>query len=189
VATFKNRTEKFREIDLDLEVWQKLYYKYQQDYIRKRLSAIKFVHEGKSRLQVCCLIGCRYNTLTSWIDKYIEGGLSGLVAPIKHKNAPQRLSSEQKQELKRMLLEQSPQDYGITRNIWTGEIIIAVIEMKWDIAFKSSRIYQILDGLGLSYQRAHRDYANADEAQQKEFVEVLKKTRWEAGEGDHSLLR
>lgn len=172
----KNRTEKLRAIDLDLEVWQKLYYKYQQDYIRKRLSAIKWVHEGNSRLQVCHLIGCTYNTLTSWIDKYIEGGLLGLVAPIQHKNAPQRLSPEQKQELKRMLLEQSPHDYGITRNIWTGEIIMAVIEMKWDIPFQSSRIYEILHELGLSYQRAHRDYANADEAEQKAFVEILKKT-------------
>lgn len=171
----KNRTEQFRDTELDLEAWRKLYYKYQQAYIRKRLSAIKYLYEGKSRLQVCGLIGSRYNTLTSWIDKYIEGGLSGLIAPIKHKNAPQRLSPEQKQELKRIILKQSPRDYGISRNIWTGEIIIAVIQMKWDIVFKTSRIYEILDELGLSYQRAHRDYANADEAEQKEFVEVLKK--------------
>ena len=88
---FKNRTDQFRDIELDLEVWQKLYYKYQQDYIRKRLLAIKCLHEGKSRLQVCRLIGCSYNTLTSWLDKYIQGGWSGLVDPIKHKNAPQRL--------------------------------------------------------------------------------------------------
>ena len=171
----KSRTEQLRDIELDVEVWQNLYYKYQQDYIRKRLSAIKYLDEGKSRLQVCSIIGCTYNTLTSWIDKYIEGGLSGLITPIKHKNAPQRLSPEQKQELKRIILKQSPRDYGISRNIWTGEIIIAVIQMKWDIIFKTSRIYEILDELGLSYQRAHRDYANADKAEQKEFVEVLKK--------------
>ena len=180
VETSKNRTERLQETQLDLEVWQKLYYKHQQDYIRKRLLALKYLHEGKSRLQVCSLIGCKYNTLTSWIDKYLEGGLSGLVAPITHRNAPQRLSPEQKQELKQIILEQCPRDYGITRNIWTGEIIIAVIQIKWNIAFKSSRIYEILDEVGLSYQRAHRDYANADEAEQKEFVEVLKKTGWEA---------
>ena len=30
--------------------------------------------------------------------------------------------------------------------------------------------------LGLSYQRAHRDYANADPKAQKEWVAVVKKT-------------
>ena len=85
------------------------------------------------------------------------------------------LGPEQKQELKRIILEQSPRDYGINRNIWTGEIIIALIEMKWAITFKSSRIYEILNEVGLSYQRAHRDYANASEVEQKEFVQMLKK--------------
>ena len=121
VKLSKNRTEQFRDIELDLEAWQKLYYKYQQDYIRQRLSAIKYLYEGKSRLQVCSLIGCSYNTLTSWIDKYLAGGLQGLVELIKHKNAPQRLSPEQKQELKQIILEQSPWDYGISRNIWIFE--------------------------------------------------------------------
>lgn len=111
-----------------------------------------------------------------------------MVVPIKHQNAPQRLSPEQKQELKQIILEQTPRDYGITRNLWTAEIIIAVIQMKWNITFKSSRIYEILDEVGLSYQRAHRDYANADKAEQKAFVEVLKKTGWKAGEGDCPLL-
>ncbi len=175
VELLKNRTEQFRDTELDLEAWRKLYYKYQQAYIRKRLSAIKYLYEGKSRLQVCSLIGSRYNTLTSWIDKYLDGGLQGLVEPIKHQKAPQRLSPEQKQELKQIILEQSPRDYGISRNIWTGEIMIEVIQRKWNVSFKSSRVYEILQEVGLSYQRAHRDYANAAQAEQKAFVEVLKK--------------
>ena len=120
----KNRTQKFREIKLDFEAWQKLYYKYQQDYIRKRLCAIKYLCEGQTRSTVCELVGCSYNTLTSWIDKYLDGGLKLLVEPIKHPLAPQRLDHKQKQQLKQMILEQSPRDYGISRNIWTGDIII-----------------------------------------------------------------
>ena len=49
VKLLKNRTEQFRDTELDLEAWRKLYYKYQQAYIRKRLSAIKYLDEGKSR--------------------------------------------------------------------------------------------------------------------------------------------
>ena len=37
------------------------------------------------------------------------------------------------------------------------------------------RIYEILNELNLSYQKAHRDYANASQEQQKTFILSLKK--------------
>ena len=68
-----NRTEQLKAIGLNLETWQKLYYKHQQDYIRRRLLAIKYIYDGKSRLEVCGILNCSYTTLSTWIDKYIEG--------------------------------------------------------------------------------------------------------------------
>ncbi len=41
-----------RERQLDLDLWQKLYYKYQKDYVRKRLLAIKYLYEGKNRTKM-----------------------------------------------------------------------------------------------------------------------------------------
>lgn len=74
-----------------------------------------------------------------------------------------------------MLLEQKPTDYGIARYIWTGKIISQVIQQKWGITLKDTRIYEILAQLHLSHQKAHRDYANADKNLQQQFVEILKK--------------
>ena len=74
-----------------------------------------------------------------------------------------------------MLLEQKPTDYGIDRYIWTGKIISAVIQQRWGIELKNSRIYEIIDALNLSHQKAHRDYVNADPECQKQFVLTLKK--------------
>lgn len=85
------------------------------------------------------------------------------------------MSAEQKQQLKTMLEEQKPTDYGIDRYIWTGRTIIEVIKVRWDVELKDSRIYQILDELGMSHQKAHRDYENADPEAQKEFVATVKK--------------
>lgn len=56
-----------------------------------------------------------------------------------------------------MLLEELPRDYGIDRNIWTGKIISSVIESIWGVKLKTTRIYEILKELNLSYQKAHRD--------------------------------
>lgn len=170
-----NRTQALRDKPFDADEWQKLYYRNQQQYMRYRLTAIKLLHEGHSRTQVCEHIGCRYDTLTSWMDKYLDGGLSGLVSPIRHQK-PSRLTPDQQQQLKAMVLTQRPTDYGYDRNLWTGAILSEVIEQRFGVQLKDSRIYELLSELGLSYQRAHRDYANADPNAQKEWVEVIKKT-------------
>jgi hypothetical protein len=48
-----NRTQTLQQKPLDTDQWQKLYYRHQQQYIRKRLDAIKLLKQGNSRFQVC----------------------------------------------------------------------------------------------------------------------------------------
>ena len=62
-----NRTEEFKQQQLNLEQWQKLSYQKQESYLRARLQAIKFLAEGKTRKEVSQLLNCTYKTLTSWI--------------------------------------------------------------------------------------------------------------------------
>jgi len=169
-----NRTQAVQDQPFDSEAWQKLYYRHQQQYIRHRLEAINLLHQGLSRTEVCEQVGCSYDTLTSWVDKYLLGGLSELVRPIRHQK-PSRLSLEQQQQLKAMVLTQRPSDYGIERQMWTGAILSKVIAQRFEVQLKDSRIYELLEELGLSYQRADRDYANADRAAQKDWVEAVKK--------------
>jgi len=170
-----NRTQALRNKAFHADEWQKLYYCNQQQYIRQRLTAIKLLHEGYSRAQVSEQIGCRYDTLTSWLDKYLDSGLNGIVNPIRHLK-PSRLTPEQQQQLKEMVLRQRPTNYGYERNLWTGAILSEVIAQRFEVQLKDSRIYELLSELGLSYQRAHRDYANANPKAQKEWVAAVKKT-------------
>jgi transposase len=67
-------------------------------------------------------------------------------------------------------------DYGIERQMWTGAILCEVIAQRFEVQLKDSRIYELLNELGLSYQRAHRDYENADPQAQKQWVDTVKKT-------------
>lgn len=177
----RGRTRELEKQQLNLEEWQKLYYQNQQSYLRVRLLAIKHLAEGKSRSEVSQLVNCTYKTLSSWIDKYTEGGFKKLTEPIKHQ-VRERLSPSQKQEFKRMLLEQTPIDYGIERNLWTAKIMIEIIKQRWNVTLKDSRIYEIIRELNLSSQKSQRDYANADKMRQKQFVELLKKRTAHAGE-------
>ena len=50
VKAIRNRTFRLETHQLDMVLWQKLYYKYRQEYIRKKLLAIKYLFEGKSRI-------------------------------------------------------------------------------------------------------------------------------------------
>ena len=121
------------------------------------------------------------------MSKYLETGLEGLVEPIEHQ-VKERLNLEQQQEIKEMVLNDRPTKYGIDREIWTGKIIVEVIKQRWGVDLKTSRIYEILDNLNLSHQKAHRDYDNADPEKQKKFVKVLKKNAPEKAWRENSIL-
>jgi transposase len=171
-----NRAEQLSEKRFSEEEWQKLFYKHQQQSMRRRLEAIKYLQEGKPRPAVMAKLGCSRQSLITWIDRYCQGGLQALVTPTKT-NRRQRLDHSQKAALKQMLLEQKPIDYGIDRQIWTGKIIVEVIQQRWHVELKDSRIYDILKEIGLSHQKAHRDYENGDPVAQRQFVETLKKSK------------
>ncbi|MCH2051157.1 MAG: winged helix-turn-helix domain-containing protein [Trichodesmium sp. ALOHA_ZT_67] len=74
-----------------------------------------------------------------------------------------------------MILKELPRDYVVDRNIWRGKIISNVIELRWGVKLKTTRIYKILNELNLSAQKAHINYANASQEQQKTFILSLKK--------------
>ena len=169
-----NRIEQLNGKKFEEQEWQKLFNKHQQEYIRTRLEAIKHIQDGKTRQEVMNHLGCARQSLITWIDRYCQEGLKGLVTATKTKRV-QRLGEGEKEELKKMLLEQKPTEYSIDRQIWTGKIIIEVIHARWGIEIKDSRIYDILKEIGLSHQKAHRDYENSDAQVQKEFVDTVKK--------------
>ena len=169
-----SRAEELKVKQFDEAEWKKTYYKHQQQYIRRRLEAIKYLQEGQSRKEVMEKVGCARQSLTTWIDMYCQGGLEALCKPLKSKRK-QKLGDEEKLELRKMLLEQHPTDYGIDRQLWTAKIILEVIQRRWGIELKDSRIYDILKEIGISHQKAHRDYLNANPEAQQQFVVAVKK--------------
>ena len=169
-----NLSQRLRLVSLDKKQWQ-------------RLSTIRYLSEGKSRAEVAQILGCKDLSIARWMSKYLETGLEGLVEPIKHQ-VKERLNPEQQQEIKEMVLNERPTKYGIDREIWTGKILVEVIKQRWGVDLKTSRIYEILDNLNLSHQKAHRDYDNADPEKQKKFVKVLKKNAPEKAWRENSIL-
>jgi len=58
----------------------------------------------------------------------------------------------------------------------------------WGVQLKDSHIYEILHCLGLSHQRGHRDYANADATAQQQWTQKIKKTAIAASKRENCVL-
>jgi len=85
------------------------------------------------------------------------------------------LTREQEAELKTIITTKQPNEVGFDCYIWTAKVISAYVKREFNIDYKPISIYDVLERLHLSHQRAHEDYSNADKEEQKEFIENLKK--------------
>lgn len=91
--------------------WQKHYNRHQQEYIRKRLKAIKLYYSSLKREAIAKQLQISYKTLSGYLDRYLSAGLEGLVTPIV-KPRLQALNKEQQNKLAHMVLHESPPEYS-----------------------------------------------------------------------------
>jgi transposase len=170
-----NRTIRIRELaPQNRELWQKLFYRHQQHSRRRRLEAPRALRDGQSMAKVCRGQGVQRKTLEQWLDSYLHGGFDALLARQKRPR-PQTLNPQRLKVLKYILLRKTPKDYGIDSYQWTAAHVQSLLGSKWGLALSSARLHEIFAELGLSRQRAHRDYGPAKPTERAAFVESLKK--------------
>jgi transposase len=161
---------------IDQPEWQRYYNQHQQTYKRSKLKAVELAvkHTGSFR-SLARALGCSKTSLATWLDCYLTQGLKGLVAAIRHQK-PERLNPEQQQQLQAWLLGKQPADFGLEGFIWTAKLIATLVKQEFGVTYQPSGIYKLLHRMGLSHQRAHRDYGNADKQAQEQFIALLKKS-------------
>jgi hypothetical protein len=91
------------------------------------------------------------------------------------------LTAEQAAAFKTILLTTCPQDQGLEGRIWTGARMKAYLYNRYQVIYESG-IYDLLERLGLSHQKAHADYANADPVEQQALLESFTRTLLASGE-------
>ncbi len=158
----------------DRELWQTLFYRHQQQSRRRRLLALKSLWDGESMAWVCRSQGVQRKTLEKWLDSYLHGGFDALLAP-QRRPRPQTLSPQRRKVLRHILLHKAPADYGIDSHQWTAPHVRQLLDTKWGLSLSANRLYEIFDEMGLSHQRAHRDYGPAKPAERASFVKDLEK--------------
>ncbi len=114
------------------------------------------------------------NSVYAFIKTYLQTGFEGLCQPAMRPK-PTRLSKEQELLFKQTILTKAPFECGFEGNLWTGQVMRQFIKREFEVEFISG-IYDLLERLNLSHQKAHSDYQNASQADQLQFIENFKQT-------------
>ena len=117
-------------------------------------------------------------SVRTYINIYIEGGFEELCKKVKRPQSS-LLTETQSLEFKTVLLSKRPSEVGLTGNIWTGQIMCDYLRKTYNVIYKLG-IYDLLERLNLSHQKAHADYGNAKVEEQKAFIADLKQTLLQA---------
>lgn len=175
-----NIRAKFEKKGFDERAYKRCFSKHQQEYIRTKLRCTLLYQQGNSAQQVAQALDLCVTTTRTYLNLYIEQGFEALCRKVvrPHKTM---LTPEQQQAFKQFLLTKRPCDVGLEGNIWTGKQLRAYLKATYQVTYHSG-ISDLLERLNLSHQKAHADYGNADESQQKAFVDNLKDTLLQANE-------
>ena len=157
------------------ELWQTLFYRHQQQSRRRRLLALKAIWDGQSLIQVCRSQGRPAQDAGKMAGQLPARRLRRLARPPK---AAARANLEPAAAESPAPCP-APQDPG---GLWHRQPPMRPapcarqwLDEKWHVALGATRLYGIFDELGLSHQRAHRDYGPGRPGERAEFVEALKK--------------
>ena len=164
----------FNEID-----YKRYFHLNQASYIRTKLRCIQLYHQGKDFDEIAQVLLIHHQSVRKYINIYISHGFKGVCQP---DNRPQssQLNPEQSASFKQILLTKRPNDIGLDGNIWTGKLMCQYLKENYNIVYKSG-IYDLLERLNLSHQKAHADYGNARPSEQIDFIKNLKTSLLEAG--------
>ena len=164
----------FNTTNFNITEWKKKYHQNQIEYLRVRLRCVKLFASGLEPKAISDTLSIDKNRVVRVIQDYIDSSYEGLLRRITRKQ-PTLLSTEQEQAFKTTILTSHPSDHGSNANIWTGQVMIDYIKQTYQVTYKSG-IYELLERLNLSHQRAHSDYINADKQEQIAFIECLEQT-------------
>ena len=140
-----------------------------------RLYAVYQVSKGKPSRHLEELYNTSFKQILNWVSRFEAEGIEGL-RDKPGRGRKDRLSSQQKEKLKELLLEGSPQTYGYNTDTWTGALLREWLIKHWQIEYKKTQVYAVIKSLGLTYQKSRGFYPEADPKKQEEFKESLKKT-------------
>jgi len=174
------KRRKFAEKGMDTQAYERYFHQNQAEYIRTKLRCVKAYSEGMEFAGISQHYGVHEQSCRKYVNAYLSGGFEGLCKETKRKQ-PTNLTPEQALSFKGVLLSCRPCEVGLSGNIWTGKVMCQYLLQTYGVVYQSG-IYDLLERLDLSHQKAHSDYGNAKLEAQQAFIEELAQSLEDADE-------
>jgi len=128
--------------------------------------------EGRGIREVARLVGASPSSVQRWKEAINTGGMEALKAK-PHPGRTPRLSSRQKERLRKILLK-GPLAAGYSTDLWTCPRVAEVIERYFGASYHHGHVWYILRSLGWSCQRPERRARERD----KEAIRRWRNEQW-----------
>jgi len=143
-----------------------------QELERRRQIAANLLESGKGIREVARLVEASPSNVLEWKRVLEEKGREGLKAkPPKYREA--RLSAEQKEELKKILLKGARAE-GYQTELWTLGRITEIIKRHLGVEYHPGHVWKIMRGMGWTAQKPERRARERDEA----AIQVWREQEW-----------
>jgi len=139
----------------------------------RRRRAIALLRAGKTYRAVADILKASLSSVVRWYQAYRKEKLKGLRArPVPGR--PSRLSKEQRERLRQVLLQGAVQA-GYSTELWTLKRIAKLIEQHFGVRYSSVGVWKLLrGGLKWSWQKPERRATQRDQR----AIEGWKKKSW-----------
>jgi len=144
----------------------------------KRLQAVRLYGSGVNLRDIMTMVGAGESTIRQWAMSYRSEGVTGLSSKWQGKNA-NKLTDEQRQQLKERLHTYSPIDLQISQSAyWTVSDLRVAVENWHGVVYQDDDSYQKMFHVsGFSYQRTAKVYrSRPSEVSIAEFEAELEKS-------------
>lgn len=151
--------------------------KSKEDYkIALRLVSILPIAKGESSRKAQELLLLSHNQICIWVKRFNKYGVEGLNDRPKTGRKP-KITSEQLDWLKSVIINESPIKYGFNTETWTAPLIAKIVAKHCNISYSDDMIYVILKKkLNLTHKKGKGFYAESKPEVREKFINDLKKT-------------
>ena len=140
---------------------------------KRRRQAIALLRAGQPFRTVARAVKASLSSVVRWAQAYRRNGLKGLRAR-PAPGRPPRLSSRQRDRLKRLLL-QGAEKAGYSTGVWTLQRIAKLIRREFGVRYTTVGVWKLMrTGLEWSWQKPERRAIERDEA----AIEHWKRVTW-----------
>ncbi|GAA4453201.1 helix-turn-helix domain-containing protein [Novipirellula rosea] len=137
----------------------------------RRKDAVRRIRAGGRVADVANDLGVSRVTVSKWKKTAIEGGLRALNAVPQHV-LQSRMSSEQKRQLKKILIG-GALARGYPTDLWTCDRIAHVVLEEFGVSYNSAHLGRVLLKMGYSCQKTPVVHANTMMQQHESFEAKL----------------